>query len=133
MKKLLAVILAAVLLLGVIPFAGAAFTDAEIIDMRDTEAVEILSSLKVVSGFPDGSFKPEDTLTRAQAAKILCCCALGVEAADALAGGGSTFSDVPAAHWANKFVEYCASKNIVASVGSGKFDPDGKLSAPAFG
>ena len=134
MKKLLALTLCAVMLLSMIPVAGAAsFKDSAGVTMLNAEAVDVMSDLKIITGFPEGAFKPDDTLTRAQAAKILCCVALGVKAADALAGGGSTFSDVPASHWANKYVEYCASKGIVAGVGSGKFNPDGKLTGYAFG
>ena len=134
MKKLLALTLCAILLLSAIPAAGAAqFSDADAILPTTAEAVEILSDLKIITGFPEGTFKPEDTLTRAQAAKILCCAVLGTDAAEALAAGGSTFSDVPASHWANKYVEYCASKGVVAGVGGGKFNPDGKLTGFAFG
>ena len=134
MKKLLALTLCAVMVLSMIPMAGAAsFKDSAGVTMLNAEAVDVMSDLKIITGFPEGTFKPDDTLTRAQAAKILCCVALGVKATDALAGGGSTFSDVPASHWANKYVEYCASKGIVAGVGSGKFNPDGKLTGYAFG
>lgn len=134
MKKLIATLLSMILLLSVLPMAGAAsFTDAADITLESAEAVEILSDLKVLSGFPDGSFKPNEILTRAQAAKILCYVVLGSEGAEALKAGGPTFYDVPASHWANKYVEYCASKNIVAGIGGGKYNPDGKLTGFAFG
>ncbi len=111
----------------------AAFPDAAEIDLLNTEAVEVLSRLRVLAGFPDGSFRPAETLTRAQAAKILCCVLLGEKGADALRSGGAAFSDVPASHWANKYVEYCAANRIVAGVGGGKYDPDGLLTGHAFG
>ena len=134
MKRLLALALTVLMLLSAIPVAGAAsFKDAADITFTNKEAVDIMSDLKVFSGFPEGDFQPKELLTRAQAAKILCCLALGNTAADALPAGGSTFSDVPASHWANKYVEYCASKGIVSGVGSGKFDPNGKLVGLAFG
>ena len=133
MKRLLSFALAAMMLFSLLPAAGAAFTDAASIRQECAEAVEILSDFKVVTGFPDGSFKPEEKLTRAQAAKILCCVALGVKSAEAISAAGSTFSDVPPSHWANKFVEYCASKNIVSGKGDGSFDPDGRLTCFAFG
>ena len=134
MKKALSVLLAVVMLSSLICTASAAaFSDADKISMLDTEAVEILSDLSVITGFPDGTFRPEETLTRAQAAKILCCLLLGTKEADALKAGGPTFYDVPASHWANKFVEYCASKKIVSGVGGGKFAPDSKLTDLAFG
>ncbi len=134
MKKLIALLLSAIMLLSAIPMVGAAsFKDSADISFMNISAVDIMSDLKVVTGFPEGDFKPNDTLTRAQAAKILCCVALGNANADALAAGGSTFTDVPASHWANKFVEYCASKGIVSGVGNNKFDPNGKLTGYAFG
>ena len=78
MKKLLALALCAVMLLSAIPFAGAAsFKDSAKITIMNTEAVDVMSDLKIITGFPDGAFKPDDILTRAQAAKILCCVALG--------------------------------------------------------
>ena len=132
MKRAAAMLLAAVLLFALIPFAGAAFTDADKISEGHREAVEYVSAKGVISGFPDGSFKPAETLTRAQAAKILCVALEGTEKANALTKTDTGFSDVPESHWAAKFVAYCVDKGIVAGVGNGKFDPDGKLTAVAF-
>jgi hypothetical protein len=56
----------------------------------------------------------------------------GAEKADALTKTETGFSDVPASHWAAKYVAYCVDKGIVAGVGEGKFDPDGTLSSGAF-
>ena len=133
MKRLLAMVLAAVMLLGILPLAGAAFTDADKIGAEDKAAVDFVSEKKIISGFPDGSFRPQETLTRAQASKILCVALEGAEKADALTKTDTGFGDVPASNWAAKYVAYCAEKGIVAGVGAGKFDPDGKLSAAAFG
>ena len=72
MKRLLALTLFVLLILSAVPAAGAAqFTDAAEVRITASEAVEILSDLGIVSGFPDGSFQPDGALTRAQAAKIL--------------------------------------------------------------
>ena len=133
MKRLVALILTAVLALGMIPFAGAAFTDADKIAAGHKEAVTYVSEKKVISGFPDGSFQPQGTLTRAQAAKILCVALEGADKAEALTKTDTGFSDVPASHWAAKYVAYCAEKGIVAGVGDGKFAPDAALTAAAFG
>ena len=132
MKKVLAVAVAFVLLIGMIPFAGAAFTDEDKISSDNKKAVEYVSGKGVISGFPDGSFKPTDTLTRAQAAKILCVALEGADAANALAKTDTGFSDVPATHWAAKFIAYCVDKGVVAGVGNNKFNPDGKLTGTAF-
>ena len=47
------------------------FSDAGDVDEYAKSAVAYLSSLSAINGFEDGSFKPKDTCTRAQAAKIL--------------------------------------------------------------
>ena len=133
MKRITAIILAVVLLFALVPAAGAAFTDAAKIGADNKAAVDFVSEKKIISGFPDGSFRPQETLTRAQASKILCVALEGAEKADALTKTETGFADVPASNWAAKYVAYCADKGIVAGVGTGKFDPDGKLSAAAFG
>ena len=51
-------------------FAGAAFTDQADIKV-DSEVVDTLVSLGVINGYTDGSFKPNDTVTRAEMAKMI--------------------------------------------------------------
>ncbi len=132
MKKLLAFMLATLLLLSALPLAGAAFKDEGFIAEEYTGAVAEMSARGIINGFEDGSFGPKKTLTRAQAAKILCVMLEGAEKANALTKLDTGFADVPATHWAAKFVAYCVDKGIVAGVGDSKFDPDGKLSSAAF-
>ena len=126
MRKSILLLLVVALLLTV---ATATFTDDKSISSKYRTAVEAMSEKKIIAGFEDGSFKPKDTLTRAQAAKILCTMLAG----DSIPAGTTEFSDVPAGHWAEKFVAYCASKGIVSGVGGGKFNPNGKLTGYAFG
>ncbi|MBQ7566597.1 MAG: S-layer homology domain-containing protein [Oscillospiraceae bacterium] len=128
MKKLLALLLALTLLTGM---ASAAFTDESKITADYTDAVAYMSEKGVIGGFPDGSFKPKDTLTRAQAAKIICTVLEGADKVDAITATAN-FADVPAEHWASKFVGYCADKGIVSGVGGGKFNPNGQLTNAAF-
>jgi hypothetical protein len=64
-------------------------------------------------------FRPEATLTRAQAAVALTR-ALGLEAG----AGRGRFGDVPASHWAAGAIEALAAMNIVSGTGGGNFTPD---------
>ena len=62
-------LLAAGLCLGLIAAAPAlAFSDVSGEEL--SEAVEVLSGLGIVSGYSDGSYHPDDALTRAQFCKI---------------------------------------------------------------
>ncbi len=53
------------------PYADLFFPDAELIPSWAEPYVSRLTYLGVFSGFEDGTFRPSDTLTRAQAAKLL--------------------------------------------------------------
>ena len=123
MKKLIALLLVLVSLLGV---ASAAFTDEKEINSTYTKAITTMVEAGVISGFPDGSFQPKGTLTRAQAAKIITVLLEG-DKAETVTAAAAGFVDVPAGNWAEKYVNYCAEKGIVAGVGNGKFDPNGQL------
>ena len=131
MKRIFAFLLTLALLLTAMPVAFAEFTDGSAIQADYREAVQAMSDKKIIAGFEDGSFKPADTLTRAQAAKIICSILVGADKVDAITAT-SSFTDVPAGHWAAKFIGYCAEKGIVGGVGGGKFNPNGKLTSGAF-
>lgn len=48
------------------------FSDVESISEYAKDSVVYLNSIGVINGFDDGTFKPKDKCTRAQAAKIIC-------------------------------------------------------------
>lgn len=64
-------------------------------------------------------FRPEGTLTRAQAAV-----ALSRMLAVPTGAGRGQFSDVPASHWAAGAIEALAAKGIISGTGGGAFTPD---------
>ena len=97
--------------------------------VTNKEAVDVLTAIGVINGNADGTFAPEGNFTRAEAATMITYLTLGKTVADALPTSATKFSDVPATHWAAKYVQYCADAGIVAGVGNGKFDPDAKLTA----
>ena len=131
MKKLLALVLALVMTMSLVTISNAAdFKDADKID--NLEAVLVMKGVGVLDGYTDGSFGPTDTLTRAQACKIVAYLDLGAKAADALTGTGKVFTDVAANNWAAGFIEYCAQAGYVAGVGDGKFDPNAKVTGLQF-
>ena len=132
MKRILSALLALLLLFSLAAAAGAEFYDEQDFPAEHRTAIDYVAAKGIISGFPDREFKPNDTLTRAQAAKILCVALEGAAKAESVLPAESGFADVPQSHWAAGFVAYCAGKNIVAGVGAGKFDPDAKLSDAAF-
>ena len=133
MKKVLSIVLSIAMVVCLAPtmaFAAttnAAQSNAAYSDIEGTAcegAVNVLSALKVVDGFTDGTYKPEQTVTRAQMAKLIVT-ALGV--ADYATAKTSKYTDMGAATWAIPYVEYASNLNIVNGVGNGKFNPNGTV------
>jgi hypothetical protein len=84
-------------------------------------AVNVLNAVGVVNGFPDGTFRPGEDVTRAHMAQMITK-ALNIEAyANATT---SIFSDMGSATWAIPQVEYCAQLGIVKGYGDGTFGPN---------
>ena len=102
-------------------FAGAAFTDSA--DIKATEAVNMLSALGVINGYTDGSFKPNDTVTRAEMAKMIYVLRTGSDKATAYENATTKFTDVKG-HWAAPYIKYCEAMGIIAGKSATKFDPD---------
>jgi hypothetical protein len=81
-----------------------------------------LASRGIIGGFPDGSFKPNDQITRAQFAAIAAK-ALSVPSA----GASSTFRDVPTRHWAANVISAVSSAGLVTGFPDGTFRPEDKI------
>ncbi|MBQ7565864.1 MAG: S-layer homology domain-containing protein [Oscillospiraceae bacterium] len=123
-KKVLALVLCVVMALGLISTANAAFTDAE--SITKTEAVDVLTALGVIGGYPDGSFKPEGDVTRAEMAKMVAYIMNEGEDVGDLYKNACAFTD-SASHWAAGYIAYCANEGIISGKSPTIFDPDGKV------
>ena len=125
LKKVLALVLAFACAFTM--FAGAAFTDQADIKV-DSEVVDTLVSLGVINGYTDGSFKPNDTVTRAEMAKMIYVLRTGNSDASAYNDDYTTFTDIKG-HWARGYVKYCQSLGIIAGQSATKFAPDQTVTA----
>lgn len=123
LKKVLALVLAFACAFTM--FAGAAFTD--VADIEQAEAVEMLSALGVINGYTDGSFKPNDTISRAEAAKMIYTIRNGGNDDASAFEGKSVFTDVYAGHWAEGYINFCYTNGILNGKGNSKFAPDDKV------
>lgn len=132
LKRALSLALAAMMLIGMMVVAASAadakdFTDKD--EIQHTEAVNAMVTLNVIAGKEDGSyFDPTGTLTRAEMAKLVTYVLNG--GVEPVLGEKvtPTYSDIDG-HWAEKYIEYCTSMNIIAGDGSGRFNPEGTLTA----
>ena len=125
LKRALSLALASVMLLGMMVVGSSAkglddFSDnAEIVNK---DAVAVTSAIGLFDGYEDGSFGPENVVTRAEMAVIICTMLYGAGVNVNQFAETNVFTDVPA--WAQGYVNLCSSLGIVAGVGDGKFDPN---------
>ena len=108
--------------------AGAAFSDQS--KIKNTEAVDACTALNIIGGYPDGSFKPEGNITRAEVTKMICVALNGGKNPAVSTNTTPNFSDVrnnANAAWAEGYIESCAAQGIVSGVGGGKFAPNGNV------
>ena len=132
MKKFLSLVLALTMMMSLVTInAGAKeFTDDE--DQNYDEAIAVISEIGVVDGYPDGSFKPQGTLTRGAAAKIICNLILGPTTAGELHADTAPYKDVPTSNTFSGYIAYCAKEGIISGYADGTFRPAGTLTGYAF-
>ncbi|MBQ9933082.1 MAG: S-layer homology domain-containing protein [Ruminiclostridium sp.] len=122
-KKVLALVLAMAMSLSLAVSAGAAFTDQDAVNYD--VAVDTMVELGVINGYTDGSFKPANTVTRAEAAKMIAYTVAGADETTINYYDGATkFEDVTGSYaWASAAINYCAGKDIIAGRSETVFDP----------
>ena len=132
MKKFLSLVLALVMTMSLVTVSAGAkdFTDNS--KIAYDEAVDVMSAVKVIDGYADGSFNPSATLTRGAAAKIICNLILGPTTASALVADAAPYKDVPANHTFAGYIAYCQKTGIISGYADGTFKPANTLTGYAF-
>ena len=74
-----------------------------------------------VSGYPDGTFKPNDSTTRAEFASMIAK-AMGYESEPS--DSDTMFPDVPNDFWAKAAINFCAQNGIIEGYDDGTFKPN---------
>lgn len=131
LKKVLALGLALVMLLGMMTVVSAADDKMTSKDLKDMDTVvnkaevSLLVDLGVINGFEDFTFRPTETVTRAQMAKMVFYVLMGNTDASVYGGSTSKFADARG-HWAEGEINYLATPgvDVVAGDDLGKFNPN---------
>ena len=87
------------------------------------KALALCSSLGIISGFEDGSVRPDEKVTRAQMASIV----LRMLAMNGTSPYQGIFSDVADTHWAASQIQSAYEAKIVSGMGDGTFAPDAEV------
>ncbi len=90
------------------------------------EQTNYIGTLGIIKGYPDGKFKPEGLITRAELSTLLVRTKVG---GDQFVPETSevVFPDVPLEHWAVKYVNMAATTEIVKGYPDGTFKPSGNV------
>lgn len=71
----------------------------------------------IVTGYEDGSFRPDAPVTRAEFAAI-------ASRFEKLTQGSASFTDVPDTHWAVRYINFAATRGWVTGYEDGTFKPE---------
>ena len=135
MKKFLSLVLALIMTMSLVTISAGATEYRDLTDKDEIqyeEAVAVLNRIGVITGYEDGSFRPETELTRGAAAKIIVSLMIGPEAASALPNNASPYPDVPAGHTFAGVIGYCKTAGYISGYGDGTFKPANPLTGYAF-
>ena len=125
-KNILSVLIyfvAFALVLGtVLSVAATSFKDVPE-DAYYADAAERMADRGILSGFGDGYYYGDQSITRAQVAALVCKMLGKVDEATALAGK-TAFTDVPETSWCTGYVNYAVANGIINGDGDGRFRPD---------
>lgn len=113
-KKILSVLLTLTMVIGIFSTGFAVPSDIMGTDYED--AVVRLEALGVLSGYPDGSFRPNNDITRAEYASAVTR-AKGLEQDVANSNGITVFDDVPTNFWAAKYIDIAEKEGLIAGFG----------------
>lgn len=120
-KSLLAFVLAFSLVLSVAVPAFAA-TPADVVGKKEQSVVEELTALGVLNGYADGTFKPENPITRAELAKVIIIASGNEAAAKWMQTIKPEFKDVKTNVWYSGYINAAKAQGFVQGY-NGKYRP----------
>lgn len=115
MKRILSLLIVGVLIAAVVPSAFASDNLQEKITM--------VSSLGIMQGYQDGSFREDNLITRAELTAVAI--RLSGQGENVVQGlYDARFSDVSANHWAAGYIAAAGNMGIINGYEDGRFQPD---------
>ena len=85
-----------------------------------SEAIAFLNHEGILKGYPDGTFRPDSKITRAEFSAI-------ASRFDNIAEGNMSFSDVSKTYWAYRAINSAAAKGWVKGYPDGTFKPENNI------
>ena len=117
MKKILSLLLAAVMLTGSLPAALA------VSDTSDSVIERVVKAAEIMVGDSSGNLNLDSTVTRAEYAKMLVCASTSKDSV-AGASNSSPFKDVPYTHWAAGYIKTAVQQGWLSGYLDGSYKPN---------
>ena len=86
------------------------------------DALAQLHDRGLLNGYPDGTFRPDHPITRAE-----FCAIASTLLRDGTSSAVPAFTDVPASHWAYGVISRMAAQGILLGGGDGTFRPESPI------
>ena len=99
------------------------FAYSDISDVQFLNKIETLSEYNIVSGYEDGTFRPDNNITRAEFCKLIMCATMN----DYVDNYDKCFVDVSEDFWAEKYIYAAKSLGVVAGTTETAFEPDSNI------
>ncbi|NMB34902.1 MAG: S-layer homology domain-containing protein, partial [Firmicutes bacterium] len=120
-RKILSILVTAAfvfaMVFGSVPAAGANPTLSDVEGHWAQSTIQSMVDEGIVGGYPDGTFKPDDSITRAEFATLV------VKAFTLESGAGKVFDDT-ADHWASDVISTANHHGLVSGYSDTSFGPD---------
>lgn len=116
MKKLTGILI----LCGLIILASLSAAASDITGHLHEDAVKMLSDFQIMNGYPDGTYRPDASITRAEFAALTVRFAGMEESANGYYGANS-FYDVSQSDWYSEYAAFCKSMGFIDGYSDGSF------------
>jgi hypothetical protein len=90
------------------------------------DQINYIGTLGIIQGYPDGTFRPEGNITRAEMAALLARTKMGGDE-NVPPATSRIFTDVPVSHWAAKYINLAAESEIVLGYPDKSFRPSSNI------
>ncbi|SHF63022.1 S-layer homology domain-containing protein [Caldanaerobius fijiensis DSM 17918] len=124
-SKIFIVLCVFMIIAGTMTVAYASYRDIPSYMTDENLMLQRLSKLGIISGFSDGTFRPNDAVTRAQFAKMITT-ALKISSTNL--SKGQLFQDVPPHEWYYSYVTEAALNGLIYGYSDGTFKPNKSIS-----
>lgn len=91
---------------------------------RLVNALTDLGKYNLINGYEDGSFRPDNSITRAEMIQLICNLKFGANIDYYMLEFENSYEDIDEGHWAYKCIELMTTSGLIKGDGDGKVRPD---------